>query len=260
MIFSGETKTPDQSQPPATPQREHPWHERRVGTKQHQWFARMGSLHRLTTAWNDALRSQQANALVGHQLTRGLSVEASRNIWMLDSLVSEQIEPLLDDTWPEDVLGRLEHTVWSVQSWTLLSLVERTPASELGALGAMLEQVAWKEGRAVAERVWPKLTGSAVGPDLREVLLALGASLVSGFGLGEDFLVRRALSREIDLELRGCAHRSPYGEVAPAADRLCQLHAQWMRGFAYALNNRAAVDHRIGAGEERCRQRWHLVS
>lgn len=257
------------------PTREHPWNDRLVSAKHHQWLARLGSLHRLTRSWAEELRALKAIDRAEHLLTRGLDAEVSQGLWMLERLTSQgsqKIEPLLDDTTPDDVLGRLERTAWSVQVWMILSL--RTPNGERGPLDAVLEQVAWRQGRQTAEESWAGARGKTVNASsaepvaLRPLLLALSASMLSG-GTGpegatsECFLVRRALKQEVFLELRTCPHQQPYcAAVAPkeTIDRLCEFHSHWMRGFAYVLNSRAGLEHNLARNAgERCFQRWYLV-
>ena len=253
---------PEPHSTPLVP-REHPWHERRVGTKQFQWFGRLGALHRLTSAWSSEIGGQSREGRGEHELTRGLSGRVAENLWMLDLLRSEKIEPLLDDTTPEDVLARLEHTAWSVQAWTFLRARDLTPDAERPMLLALLEQVAWREGRRQAAQAWPNASAAAGGlaADPREVVLALSTQLLSVNPAGDPFLLRRATAGEVHLELHACPHRSPYGEVAPAADALCSLHAQWMKGFAYALDARSTLEHHRGDGSGvRCRQTWRLIA
>ena len=121
---------------------------------------------------------------------------------------------------------------------------------------SVLEQVAWKQGRARSETIWKKLVAKG-SQDLRDILLALNDSPFSGYPQGDGFLMRRALSHEVQLELRACPHQIHYPEVAPVADRLCRLHAFWMKGFAYAMNPQVSVEHVVQT--PRCIQRWYLT-
>src|SRR5579885_70624 len=245
---------------PAQRHREHPWHERTAGAKHYQWFSRLVSLHELTQGWLRELQVERP----GHLITRGLKPQVSQNLWMLDFLsrpgskAGPSMDSLLDDTSPEDILGRLEHTVWSVQAWTLMSCVERAPADTRQALESILEQSSWKLGRKHGEAAWPSLPEHA-RQDLRALLLALSPHLVSGTG-GDEFLLKRAVQSEVQIELKSCPHRSRYLETAPIADLLCRLHAQWMRGFVYALNSKVTVEHMIGKAPHRCLQRWFFLA
>jgi hypothetical protein len=173
----------------------------------------------------------------------------------------EAIDTFLDDTLPEDMLGRLERAVWAVQSWTLNRLLDRASAAEKPSLRAMLEQIAWKSGRKAAAARWKDLP-AASREDLRGLLLAMTDSPFTG-QLGLDaFLVRRALPREIELELRVCPHQIPHPETRgqPIAEELCGLHAHAMRGFLYELNNGVSLEHQCaGKDSGRCTQRWFFV-
>ena len=236
--------------------REHPWHERTAGAKHYQWFQRLINLHELTQGWLKEMQVERPQ----HQLARGLQPQVSQNLWMLDFLSAggPRMDNLLDDTSPEDILGRLEHTVWSVQAWTLMSSVERAPAETRQALESILEQSSWKLGRKCGEAAWPTLPIHA-RQDLRALLLALSPHVVSGTG-SDDFLLKRAVQSEVQVELKACPHHSRYLETAPMADLLCKLHAQWMRGFVYALNSRVTVEHLIRKKPQRCLQRWFYLT
>src|SRR4051794_21413618 len=105
--------------------RENPWHLRAPNTEHYQWFENLVDLHGLTTLWIQEIQSERAPYL----MTRGLSAEASENLWMLDSLSERKLESLLDDTSIHDLLCRLEHAVWAAQAWTLKHLLEK-PADQ----------------------------------------------------------------------------------------------------------------------------------
>lgn len=229
--------------------RENPWHIRYPSTEHYQWFKNLVDLHELTTHWIKEVQADRPSYL----LTRGLSKEVSQNLWMLDSLSETPLEKLLDDTLPKEMLGRLEHTIWAVQSWTLSNLQERTTSSNRNSLDSLLEQVCWKLGKTSAETRWNQQCKKGNLP-LREVMLSFNDSPLSGYPHSEGFLVRRAIQNEVQVELRFCPHQIPYPEVKAVADQLCHFHAQWMRGFAYALNHRTAVEHVVHS--PRCFQRW----
>jgi hypothetical protein len=239
--------------------------------KHHQWFARLISLNELTQAWLTELRIERPQ----HVLSRGLSPEIARNLWMLEILsgtganattkgartTSAILDSLLDDTAPEDILGRLEQTVWSVQAWTLMSCVEKAPAETRQALESILEQSSWKLGRRVGEMTWPDLPPTA-RQDLRGLLLALSPNMI--IGSGDDFLLRRCVANEVQVELRACPHHSRFPETRPVADLLCRLHMHWMRGFVYALNSRVTVEHSSPSKKKGastlCLQRWFYLT
>lgn len=231
--------------------REQTWFTRRPTTVHEQWFKNLIDLNELTNAWINQL---QQGERATHQMSRGLAGDVADNMWMLAWLGKQPLESLLDDTLPEDTLGRLDRTVWTVQGLALGALQLKAGAQKQ-ALETQLEQISWKQGRLGAEARWPKLSQGG-RTSLKEVFHAFAHSPFSGYPLRDGFLVKRSLSEEILVELRACPHQSPYPEIKPVADRLCRLHAHWMRGFAYALNSKASVEHLIQ--QPRCLQRWHM--
>jgi hypothetical protein len=232
---------------------EQPWHLRRVTAKHEHWFRGLVDWHELTRAWVGELApSENPRSLY---VSRGFDHRVSENLWMLESLADARLEALLDDTYPEDTLARLERTVWAAQAYTLMTLLERSREEDQPAVYSKLESVSWKQGIACAGRRWPHGIGGGA-PDLRTLWLALGASPFVPSTLEESFLVRRVVRAEARLELRRCPHRQPYEEVRPVADLLCRLHAQFLRGFLYALCPPVAVESEIA--EPRCRQDWTL--
>jgi hypothetical protein len=235
--------------------REHPWHLRLPTAENYRWFKNLVDLHELTTQWIQEAQTDRPS----YTMTRGLSREVSENLWMLESLSALQLDQLLDDTLPQDTLGRLEHTIWAVQSWTVTHLYSKTNPNTNSSLDSILEQACWKLGKACVEARWPQLVKTQKLP-LKNILLALNDSPFSGFPHGEGFLLRRATQNEIQVELRICPHQIHFTEVRPNSDQLCRLHAQWMRGFAYALNHRASLEHVIQGPKSipRCIQRWFL--
>jgi hypothetical protein len=269
-----------------------PWHDRRVLHSHEQWFKSLVGLHELTSAW---LRELQMGRPT-HVISRGVNPEVAENLWMLDSLSKTSLEDLLDDTLPEDTLGRLEHTIWAVQAWTLIALFERstTELPEISrvqkeSLKSILEQVAWKQGKLAAETEFPDCASyahptSRARRDLRELLETAGYAPVCGFyrssqGFGNSgafagnsetpigassipshsgFLVKRAVPGEILFEMISCAHQIEFTEVRPVEHELCLLHMHWLRGFLYAFDHRIVVEQ-TEHPNSRCVQRWFLT-
>jgi hypothetical protein len=221
--------------------REQPWHERRASAKHHQWFRDLVELHELTASWVKAARLEPAPPPV-------LPAEA-------------RLEELLDDTYPDDVLGRLDRAIWAAQARTLAEILGRAPQGtpEGGVLVSLLEQACFNQGRRSAERRWPALQAE-VRDDLRGLRLALVDSPFNGNPGREAFLVKRATASDVQLELRACPHQSGVPEAAAVADALCGLHLHWMRGFIYGLSTRATLE-RVGASRGgRCVVRWYFVA
>jgi hypothetical protein len=233
------------------------WNLRPVTHKHRAWYRNLSELNEVTSAWVSELKIERPS----HAMARGLPREAIQDLWMVDNMGPESnLDALLDDTSTEDLLERLERTVWSVQAWTLLHLIERTKAEERPALEAMLSQTAWKLGRKSAEARWQGLPAESRS-DLRSLLFALNDSPFTGSHqktVLEQFLITRAVATEIRLDLLACPHRLGYSELAPAADALCRIQADMIRGFVYGLNSRVGVEHVIA--QPYCQQRWSLIS
>jgi len=234
--------------------REHPWHLPSSTTKHTIWFRNLADFHELTLAWLKELQIERAP----HLLPRTHAVIPTQDLWMLDSLVETKMDTFLDDTTPSDMLGRLEHTVWTVQGWTLLSLMERAGPAESQSLLNVLESTAWKLGRKVGQRRWEGLADSGK-QDLRSLVLALADSpFFGGTRSWDGILVRRATASEMLIELHRCPHHASQPEVLACADPLCQLHTHWIRGFIYSLNSEVRIE--IQKQEPRCVQRWILMT
>lgn len=228
-----------------------PWNQRTASADERLRFRDLVDLNELTLQW---LRELHKESQV---ITRGLSASLADELWMLESLKDTSIDSLLDDTRAEDLLGRMHQSIWSIQGWTLEHLIERASKTERVMLDSHLEQIAWKLGRQTGEARFGKMITAAGPLPLERLPLALWHTPLSGQPRGEGFLVVRAVASEILLELRDCPHRSPYPEVQAVADALCRHHSHWLRGYAYALNHRFAVQLEIG--KPRCTHRWSLM-
>ncbi|MGK5089825.1 hypothetical protein WDW86_19920 [Bdellovibrionota bacterium FG-2] len=233
--------------------REQTWNLRQATTHHFLSFQNLLDFHDLTSAWLKELNIERAP----HLLSRGISHHYPESVAMLELLASRNLNALLDDTAPEDVLGRLENIVWIVQAWTLKSIVERSGVTP--TLESVLEQTSWKEGRRIGEQRWANRAHRGEA-DLRQLRLALADSPFRGntFNRPVDdlFIIKRALRHELSLELCVCPHRITVPEVQSVEDLLCRLHGQWMRGFLYALDNRILVKTEFA--QPRCTQTWTL--
>lgn len=205
------------------------WHERRSGLTHLKWFENLGDLHDLTLAWIADLKIERTE----DALSRGLSKKALDNVWMLQSIRQTRLDDILDDTSPDEVLKRLDHTVWAVQATTLTQI----QSNDSTALQALLEQTAFRFGQNLAESRWGDwaLIGNA-SADL--ALEALSDSPFSGRVELPGFLVRRSLPSEFQFHWRSCPHTRTDPEVAGLATLLCDLHFQALRGFTYRMNPR----------------------
>jgi hypothetical protein len=230
--------------------RDNPWHLQLPVAEHYQWFKNLVDLHEITTAWLKEIQSDHPP----HTLTRGLSPDVTRNFWMLDSLSKIDLEHLVEDSSAEDMLSRLEQTVWIVQAWTLHDLKSRAPqGDEQTALESVLEQICWNLGRKCSETRWKSLPMLG-NQSLKEILSSLYDSPFAGYPHQDGFLIKRATEEQILIELKCCPHQSPYAEIKNEVDSLCQFHTAWMRGYAFSLNNRIRVEKL--SGKTRCVQKW----
>jgi hypothetical protein len=244
---------------------ESPWHLRLPTNEHYQWFRNLVDLHAITVSWRDELKVTQAMTMItrgadGETRRAQLAVPESFNA-ELDALAETPLETLLDDTWPQDLLGRLEQAVWATQSATLQGLLQKTEgASDRESLASRLEQICWKLGRKCAETRWPELAARSE-PDLRAIVLALNDTPFTGYPLRDGFLAKRMLRNEALLELRACPHQARHLEIAglkEVADPLCRYHAHWLRGYAYALNSKVSSDYTLGESKRNLRDRCLL--
>ena len=229
--------------------REHPWHARRLSVKHYESFQGLVAFHELTQAWLADLKIDQKSNLI----SRGVSSQFSADVWMLASLAKAKLEDLLDDSTPDELLSRIEHTVWGNQVWTLMNLQAQTSGVEKSALQSRLEQTSFKVGREYGAKRWPKFEGSG---DLRRILLAMiEIPLFSGVG-SEALLICRSVPHAVKVELRVCPHQRPFSALKDVQDLLCQLHNHWMRGYAYSLNSKIVWEYQ--PQRPRCTQNWRL--
>ena len=208
--------------------REHPWHIRRVSHRHLHDYRNLKDLHLLTQAWDPAQEVPNPFA---------------------------QEPTLEDDTWPEDVLARLEKRVREEQLRAVARLLKSGPEA------ATLAERSYQAGQDSAASRWTRTDpseGSIAPADKRALWLALAHGPLSG-RLGADaFLVRRSLITEVTVELRQCPHcLLESGEItAPAAvvEETCQQQFHWLRGYFGFLNPAILPAHVRKAG--RCGVSW----
>jgi hypothetical protein len=235
-----------------------PWNQRKALLTHHRWFRNLTDFQSITRSWLEESQGKRAP----HQVERVAAAHFPENFKFLETLPDARLESLLDDTTPEDLLNRLEYSVWAAQAWTFASLMNHMAADEKEKLQSVLEQATWKQGRLVAEKRW----SLAEKQDLRALFLTLVDSPVA-LSLGEDaFLLRRGLSDDLEFEFRFCPHFSRFPEVKPVADELCFLHSAWIKGYIYGLNTQVKIEYRPAPLAEtqasqthsRCGQHWTL--
>ena len=227
--------------------REYPWHQRKALIKHHRRFRNLVDFHDITRAWVDEARIDSA-----------ANPHLTEEIRLLETVPDARLETLLDDTSPEDLLGRLEYSVWAIQAWTFSTIFGRIKDRPEN-LSSALEQVTWKQGKSMAERRWNRISARSRS-DLRALFLTLVDSPIA-LSLGEDaFLLKRGLLQDLEFEFRACPHVLRFPEVMPASSQLCALHSAWIRGYLYGLNPRIQMQYNPrAAAETRCSQHWRLV-
>ncbi|MGK5083299.1 hypothetical protein WDW37_08325 [Bdellovibrionota bacterium FG-1] len=210
--------------------REHPWNQRRVTHRHLHDEQNLRDLHALTESWINAI-PQGAASNSPHPFDQNPSLE--------------------DDTTPEDVLVRLELAVHSAQAEILRV---RLPDREL------LKDLSWNAGKFCASHRWAdtltRRNSSLAPADKRALLLALCHSPLS-YRLGADaFLVRRALTSEVCIELLQCPHRwSETVQMDQATrDELCQQQFHWLCGYFTPLA--PSVTPQISRSGSRCILQW----
>jgi hypothetical protein len=240
------------------------WHLRLPTTEHYQWFKNLVDLHALTLQCVQAAEEESSTCNVN--VTRGLTQEVAENLWMLDSLIETQLDDLLDDTHPSDLLGRLEHAVWANQALKLNHRIAKTTAAKREALESTLDQSSFQLGQLTGQKRWENSAFALRIPrstplQLRELLLAIHDSPFAGYPRcsgSSGFLIKRSTETELQIELQLCPHRQHYPEVKPSVDRLCRLHSQWMRGFIVGIHPNVGpniqIEHWIRS--PRCIQRW----
>ncbi len=233
--------------------REQPWHDRRAFHWHHRWYQDLLVLHRLTLEWLRELKLERPSHFLGASVRPEIkqSIESLERVTdrALESELSDNgLSSLLDDTAPEDFLGRLENSVLTLQAWTLQTLLDRSPE----ALEA-LEQVSWRHGRALAERRLESPLEQEL--DLRVILTFFADNPILGTPEREGLLIRRSTRTHVDVELKCCPHQSANPAALQVSDALCDVHQYWLKGFLYGLSPTVACQYerRSERTSTRCR-------
>jgi hypothetical protein len=222
--------------------REYPWHERVASAKHYFWHSNIIERYSLTTLWLQELKLQQDKAPL---LVEALVDTATDSFFNLDTL--------LDDTTPDDLLARLEETVAASQNATIITLLKTTPTAEHKELLGRLEFLSEQAGKECALKRWPQLP-KETSNKLREILNAFQDSPFAWRNNKSRLLVTRATDNELCLEFLSCPHNTASPE---AADILCSLETNWIRGFVTALNPHITLTANTA---KKCRQRWSFES
>jgi hypothetical protein len=228
------------------------WDKRLFSHKHEHWFRNLVHFHELTCSWLKELKIERPS----HFISRGVPADAAESLLMLESLQETQIDWLLDDTQPDDTLGRLEHTVWVTQAWALKDVFSKADEKKRAALSGIFEQSAWKLGRQYSANKWSNIKNK-LGSNLKTLVPLLSTTPFCGFPKKNPFLIKRAIDQELIIELNHCPHRSEIREVLSEADELCLIHTQWLRGFVYELENSITVES--SHSKPRCTLRWFFA-
>ncbi len=241
-----------------------PWHLRQASFEHHRWFQDLIDLHALTHQWLSDFEVNEAQH--EHLLQRVLAPEIREHLPLLNQIsnttLSSEFESVLHETYPEEFLKRFEETVWTVQAWSLQSLLEKTPSGEKPALMNSIEKSAWKAGRICLQKRWPHLVDSGQD-DIRILASLFQNSPLSGYPDRKVHLVQRATAQSMEWILLDCPHRRMPSDTGSIADELCRVHHHWMHGFAYGMNPRIASDYlprkiKLASESPLCGQKWYL--
>lgn len=227
--------------------REQLWNARLASTQHFRWYRNLSDIHALTRSW--LTEDESKSAFPAQSLP---FPETAAMLAGLDSQAAEsddsRLNRILDDTNPDDTLGRLDLVVNTVQA---------TTAARAGSTEA-LREASEKSGAAYGVLRW-RDADEGVRGNLRGILSLMdGAPL---FGQGS-FLVHRSTVHELSTELLRCPHTSSIREVQAQADRLCELHSCWLRGYLKSLNPSIQLEYKArdsgDSKSQRCLMKWAL--
>jgi hypothetical protein len=235
--------------------RENPWHFRLTTHQHSRWYRNLLDQHHLTLAWLSELKIDRPE----HFLGLSIDVNARNTFEQLESIAHQTgsdngLDQILDDTFPDDSLGRLEQMILLIQSIALKKIFERVPESQQSLLTSQLNQVCWREGRLCALRRWPKLCKENP-TELRIVFEAFSDNPWRGQGKTNLYLPRRIINTSAEFEMIHCPHTSTNSSVQSVSDILCPLRSDYDRGFIYSLQPKLVVDH-SHPKDSRCTVNW----
>ena len=241
---------------PSTLLREQPWHQRRIFHFHQRWHEDLLWIHRLTLEWLSEAKLDKPSHVLGVSAPADVrqSIQALEAVTETALENQDSLESLLDDTHPDDLLGRLENSVITLQAWTLTTLNERSPE-----LLDAIEQASWRQGRSYSEARLKDETNTPAVRDARRTFAWFIDPPFFGRPRGNAILVRRATQGEVDFELRSCPHRSANPTVRRCADVLCRMYAAWMKGLIYGYDPQIHLDYQPSMNPtDRCRMKIQL--
>lgn len=192
--------------------REQPWHHRRISSTDERWFQNLVDLNLLSQA-----------------------LETEFQLKQLSFDFQNTFETLLDDTHPEDLLGRMEQCIWTAQSSLLKNISINVTQKNRETIQEKLKYCAWHAGKLCAQRRWAKFPEGAKN-DCRALLTAIHNLPFFGSGAKEPFLIKRVTQNEAQFTLLICPHEIPLSVVQPTAHTHCTVQMHWINGFLAHLN------------------------
>lgn len=240
--------------------REHPWSLRRPTHQHYQWFQNLIDLHALTKSW---LSQLDAHGKEQGKLLRIIPPEVRRKLEILESLIQASrpadLEILLDSAYPEELLTKLELSIWTVQAWSIQHVQEVTQETEKDALKNLFEQTAWSAGRSCAQQRWVNFPVDARN-DLQALFHAVENSPLAGYPHENFAIVRRSTPTSLELEWMEYPHHKKTTELELTSSKIFHFHTHWIRGFLYHLNTKIVVDLKdFGDGHFSQTWRFHQV-
>ncbi len=205
--------------------REQPWHFRRITHEHELWFSNLRDIHALSSGWLAFAKLAPSK---------------------LDAILATELGRLMDDTLPEDVLGRLEARIWAEQAraWQDAARARATGSKDLDTAGALLLERSHDEGERVGARDWAHAF-AAKPATLEQAFAALTGSAIAGRPGPAAFLICRSVENELEADLLRCPHSACADpSLRERADSLCAAHLGWMKGYVRALNRGLAFDSR----------------
>jgi hypothetical protein len=189
--------------------REQPWHLRRLTHEHTQWLKNLRAIH----SFNQALALD-------------------------DATEATELRIELDETQPEDVLGRLELKLWEEHASAWQKIKRKDDFARIcRAEGARFAEMTWGAGGRGAK---------ARRATLQEAFAAMSASPFAGYPSSSPelsgFLLKRSLPSELIALCLRCPHSSPFEAIQLDADRICRGQALWYEGLLSKLNPSIALE------------------
>lgn len=232
--------------------RENPWHLRVPNIEHHLKFKFLGYFHQLTVSCLHSVTQQWPSS------SQNLNKKWLDSLRSFEPLLQFEMGPYLDHARIEDRLDQLRQTAWIIQGWCMRYLLEGTSSTSIPSQDEIknrIFQTARELGRDAAQKEWPIRSGFDAN-DARSVFLALGSTPFLGEWDSPSYLIKRATSCAVTIELHLCPHNVALPEVIPVADILCKLHSEWLSGYAQALQPRMSLEHQVRT--PRCTLYWTL--